>query len=281
MSGLGKLTWKHRARRILYTLRNRPTIKSADAVIGKNVVFGKNVKIVASHLRIGDGCIIGDNVQITCQSFEMGDYGVIYHGCFFPGGTVKIGHNFWLGTGSVVDGRAGTTIGNNVGIGAQSQLWTHMSFGDILQGCRFRSERPLLIGDNVWLVGHNLVSPVTMGDRSMAMLGSLVTKDLEADRTYAGSPAIDMTDRLGSQFEPISAQEQFKLLEDYLVKFAAKYNLGDYKSYISVLTDSSAVFETGSKLQINLPNRTYQKTGTILEYYLIRHLLPDVKLLPA
>jgi len=52
------------------------------------------------------------------------DFATIYPGCFFPGlGNLTIGHNFWLGANSIIDSQGGTTVGNNVGIGAYRQLW--------------------------------------------------------------------------------------------------------------------------------------------------------------
>ena len=35
----------------------------------------------------------------------------------------------------------GMNIGNNCGIGAHSQLWSHIKYGDMLEGCRFLSEK--------------------------------------------------------------------------------------------------------------------------------------------
>ncbi len=75
-----------------------------------------------------------------------------------------------------------------------------MRFGDPLQGCRWESSKPMVIEDDVWFVGHCLVSPIHAKAKSMAMLGSLVTKDMEANRTYAGTPAKDMTEKLGPQY---------------------------------------------------------------------------------
>ncbi len=268
-------------RRIKLSLFNRPTIKSKNVSIGKHVVFGKNVKIYAENLTIGDGCVIGDNVIIHGKEFSMGDYGKIHHNCFFPGGSVKIGHNFWVGTGSIIDGRAGTLIGNNVCVGAQSQLWTHMVFGDMMQGCRFHNEKALIIGNDVWLSGRSLVSPVTIGDRALSMLGSLITRDMEPDRTYAGSPAKDVTDKFGKQFEEPSLQEKEKYLIGKLKEFSVKYGLGDFSNYVIVLTKEEEDYSDSDKIQINIAKRSYKKTGSFLEYYLIYFLLPDVKLLPA
>ena len=280
MDQLLRLKLSHLKRRIKHFFFNRPMIKSKKIEIGKNVVFGKNIKIYAKNVKIGAGCVIGDNVIIHGESFVLGDYGKIYHNCFFPGGSVAIGHNFWLGADSIIDGRAGTIIGNNVGIGAQSQLWTHMVFGDMMQGCRFHSESALTIGNDVWLAGHNLVSPVTIGDRSLAMLGSLITRDMKQDRTYAGSPAKDLTDKLGPQFEEPTLEVKESIIKDKLAQFTKRYGLDNYEKYILLYKSSEEEFIDSDLIQINIQKRTYKKTGSILEYYLLNFLLPDVKLLP-
>lgn len=281
MKQLIRLKLAHKYRHLRSFFRNRPRIKSKDIELGKNVIFGKNVRINAKYVKIGDGCVIKDNVIIEGNSFEMGDYGTIYHNCFFPGGDVKIGHNFWIGNGSIVDGRAGTTIGNNVGIGAHSQLWTHMIYGDVMFGCRFHSEKPLEIGNDVWLTGHNLVSPVNMKDRSLAMFGSLVTKDMEADRTYAGSPAKDITDKIGTQFDITSLEERKAIIEKYLDDFTRKYGLGDYTKLIKISLTEGGGFDDSALIQINCADRTYKKRGTMVEYHLMMFLLPDIKLTPV
>tara|TARA_B110000285_G_C15124159_1_gene619097 strand:- start:620 stop:1465 length:846 start_codon:yes stop_codon:yes gene_type:complete len=281
MQSLIKLKLIHKARHFFSSIRNRPKINSKNSTIGKNVTFGKNVQINAKNVVIGDGCIIQDNVRINGDSFSIGDYGTIYHDCFFPGGNVKIGHNFWLGAGSIIDGRAGTSIGNNVGIGAHSQLWTHMIYGDIMEGCRFHSEKELNIGNDVWLTGHNLVSPVNIGDKSMAMFGSLITKDMEVNKTYAGSPAKDVTDKIGHQFEELTFASKKEILEKKIEAFALSMKLGDFNDFIEIEDDSNESNNSSNKIRINISNRTYVKSGSIVEYALIRSMLPEIKLTPS
>jgi acetyltransferase-like isoleucine patch superfamily enzyme len=281
MNNFKRLNFKHNLIRLRAFIQKGPKIKSHDIKIGRNVLFGRNVRIEAKRVRIGDGCIIKDNVRICGENFEIGDYGTIYHDCFFPGGDVSIGHNFWLGTGSIIDGRAGTLIGNNVGIGAHSQLWTHMLFGDVMMGCRFHSQKSLKIGNDVWLAGHNLVSPINIEDRSLAMFGSLLTKDMKMDKTYAGCPAKDVTEKIGSQFNTPSEHQKLKIMETYLEKFATLHNIKDFTKFAKIYINRDETFTNSEKFQINLLQRTYKKTGKKFEYYLIRHLLPDVKLLPS
>lgn len=269
-----------RARR---KLLGNPRFATNDVKIGRNVTFGMNVVFNSKRVRIGDGTIFQDNVRVDSTTFEIGDYGTIYRDSFFPGpGELRIGHNFWLGTQSILDCQGGTKIGNNVGVGPQSQLWTHMKYGDVMYGCRFHTVKPLVIEDDVWIVGHCLVSPVHIGTRSMAMLGSLVTRDMLPDRTYAGSPATDVTEKVGKQIEVTSVEERIKYLEEKLTTFRGRHKLPNIDSFARVVTSAAVMGDIRDDITVfNVADRTYRKTGTHLEYSLIRFLLPDAKFLPT
>ena len=260
---------------ILSTLRpaRRATFRAdADVKLGKHVHLGRNVVFRSRRVRIGDGTVIKDDVTVESDVFEIGDYGTIYPRCFFPGpGELRIGHNFWLGTDAIVDSLGGTTIGNNVGVGAGSQLWTHMKFGDVMYGCRFNSDRPLVIGDDAWLVGHCLVSPVTIGERSLAMLGSLITKDMEPNHCYAGVPAKDLTDKLGPQFEETSIEQRTEYVNRELDAFAGKH--GGRDQLVVVACYEKLEQAPAGKIAFNVADRTYRKTSSDLEYECMRWLL--------
>lgn len=260
---------------------NRPRFKTNDVRIGRGTYFGRNVKFNCKKVRIGDGVIFQENVRIDADEFEIGDFGTIYFGCFFPGpGNIKIGHNFWLGNNSIVDSQGGTTIGNNVGIGAYSQLWTHMKYGDVVAGCRFNSVSRLDIGNDVWLVGHNLVSPVSIGDRSLSMLGSLMTKNIPSDRTFAGAPATDQTDKFGPQFSETSIEYRKDLVISMIEEFAANYgikNVWDFVEVCSALPQNSG----NRKTVIDVSSRRYLKTGSVFELILMKNLLPEAKYVPV
>ncbi len=273
------------ARKVTARLSNtRPQFATTDVQIGRNVHFGENVVFNCKMVRIGDGTVIHGDVTVNSTTFEIGDYGTIYDHCFFPGpGHLKIGHNFWLGTASIVDCAGGTVIGNNVGIGAQSQLWTHMKYGDVMYGNRFYSEKPLIVGDDVWLVGHCLVSPVTIGDRSIAFLGSLVTKDMEADHTYAGAPAKDVTDKFGPQFKITTIDERIAYLQARLQEFAQQYHAEQFVQHQTLIATTAGEMPAAAPdvTVFNVADRTYTKRGTPTEHKLMRFLLPDAKFIPA
>jgi acetyltransferase-like isoleucine patch superfamily enzyme len=258
----------------------RPIFLTDDVMIGKGTVIGPNVRFNCRKVAIGDGVQIGDNVVFDCDTLAIGDFATIYPGCFFPGpGTLTIGHNFWLGSHAVIDSQGGTTIGNNVGIGAHSQLWTHMKYGDVAMGCRFHSQHPLVIDDDVWLVGHVLISPVHVGKRSLVMIGSLVVNDIPADRVYAGVPAKDMTEKFGSQFRKNSLEQRRDFVTGRIEQIAARTEIREIWSRVKLVGEYSAV-ETSHELIINVSERTYLKRGSDFERLIIRSLLPDAKFVP-
>jgi len=261
---------------------HRPYFATDNVSIGKGVTIGQNVRFNCKRVIIGDGVVIQDNVRVDCDEFSVGDFATIYSGCFFPGpGILNIGHNFWLGAHCIVDSQGGTKIGNNVGIGAHSQLWTHMKFGDIAAGCRFHSKKPLTIEDDVWLVGHTLVSPVKIAARSMVMLGAVVTTDIPPDRVYAGTPAVDVTGKFGPQFkkEPPTFLERKEFILGCLENAAKRLGIKDIASRVALVEryDDTLV---SCEVVINIMERTYRKRGTKFERKIIRSLLPDAKFLP-
>lgn len=207
------------------------TINSKYIDIGKNVTFGKDVEILgfndtkAEKIVIGDNTFIGDRVRIRCDNFHIGDYGKVYQGTNIYGPKpCHIGHNLWMGPGCIVDSTGGIEVGNNCGVGAYSQLWSHIKYGDILQGCRFHSEnKPLIVEEDVWFVGHCIVSPVVAKKKSMAMVGSVITKDMEENNIYGGSPAKNLTEKLGYQFEDkLTSQQKIAILEGYIKELKVK-----------------------------------------------------------
>lgn len=201
-----------------------PILDVQELIVGKNVIIEPGVEIHCRYLVLGDGVVIKSGTRIEMTELVIGDYTKINNYCLLTGTDwCRIGHNCWFGHFSVIDSIGTTRIGDGVGVGAHSQLWTHICFGDILEGCRFASHKPLIIEDDVWCVGHCIVSPITAKRRSMAMVGSVVTKDMEENHVYAGVPAKDVTDRFGPQFRVASLEEKRAQMERYLEEFIALY----------------------------------------------------------
>lgn len=249
-------------------------VLTEDLIVGSDVIIHPRASIrgisgKAKRIVIGDHSYIGENVQIICDDFEIGDYSKIHHHTNIHGYLpCKIGHNAWIGQYTIIDSIGGTKIGNNCGIGAHSQLWSHIKFGDTLEGCRFLSEKPLSIGNDVWFVGHCIVSPITAEDRSMAMVGSVVTKDMKYNNIYAGSPAISISDKIGLQFNKVEDEQKIQIMNIYLKDWggdASNFKVID-SNYTDQLDPSITYF--------NISNRTYTKRRTLNEVSFIKFLLP-------
>jgi acetyltransferase-like isoleucine patch superfamily enzyme len=233
--------------------------------IGKNTIIEDSAVLNAESYYIGDNCYIGPGVTITAEKFVLGDYSKIHKGTFvysqpdkFDNGGVYIGHNAWVGQNAVLDGTGGLFAGKNLGVGIASHLYSHILFGDVLEGSRFNSTGKLEIGDDVWFVGFCLVSPIKAEDRSMALLGSNVTRDMLANHIYAGNPAKDITEKAGNQFLDRSIDEKGSDLRALISEFFDQNN--DLNRDRIAVVDSWPSDMDKEITYINLAERTYSKT---------------------
>lgn len=235
---------------------------------GRNVTFGPNCK----RIRIGFGCFIGNDIYLDVEDLQIGDYVTIHHGCVVHGIKCTIGHNNWIGHYTILDSLGGLLeLGNNVGIGAHSQLWSHMKFGDRLAGCRWYQNRSLKIGDDVWIVGHCIVAPITAEKRSMLLVGSVAVKDMLENHIYAGSPAKDVSNKFGFQFQSVSSEKQEKIMEEYIAEFK---KTGKETNFIKIIHNFDTELNPNFTY-FNLSTREYIPRYTDDEYEFMRFLLYD------
>lgn len=250
-----------------------PNIFADHVQVGTGTVIHPSARISgpdggpARRIVIGDHCYIGEGVQIRCPDFSLGDYGKLHHQTSVHGYLpCHVGHNAWIGQFCIIDSIGGTTIGDNCGIGAHSQIWSHIKFGDTLEGCRFLSEKPMQIGKDVWFVGHCIVSPIVAEDRSMAMVGSVITKDMKNNTIYAGSPATEISSKIGPQFASPALAEKVDRMNTYLEAVGTPDS-------IRIVCDRSEVKDDGRSYFI-VSTRTYTKRGTDEEVAFMKYLLP-------
>jgi len=255
------------------TTINMKNIRSNRLHLGKNVVIHPTAEISgiqgdAEDIYIGDNVYIGERVRIICDNFHIGDYSKIHHDSNVHGyKPCRIGHNAWIGQFCIIDSIGGTTLGDNCGVGAHSQLWSHIKYGDTLEGCRFLTDRPLQIGNDVWFVGHCIVSPVTAHDRSMAMVGSVVTKDMNYNEIYAGSPAKSISEKIGFQFEETTVEKKRTRMIALLKEF------GDHR-LLKIVEDDADVNFNDEISYFNVKTRKYKKTLSQAEVDFMHFLLP-------
>lgn len=154
-----------------------------------------------------------------------------------------------------------------------------MKFGDTLAGCNWKSEGKLIIGDDAWLVGHCIVSPIIIQPRAMLLVGSVATKDLLENHIYAGTPAKDVSGTFGQQFSKRSQKE----IESNWNSLVCEYkDLGNDVAFIRTVETvgdfgKSDLFTSFSPYERRyIPNYGYEETK------FIRFLLYDkAKFLPS
>lgn len=254
-------------------------IDANEIIIGKGVIVEKGVVISgkngpAERVVLGDFSYIGENSKIFVPEFRLGDYSKLHANAYCHGEKpLRIGRNCWLGGHVILDSLGGLDIDDNVGIGAQSQIWTHIRFGDIIQGSRFNSKKYMHIKKDAWFVGHCIVSPVRVEEKSMAMVGSVITKDMECNNIYAGVPAKNITDKTGGQFEELNIDEKQRRFEDVILKFEQKYP--EHSGLIKSITDNEQ--EEDSNIWFNLQSRKYNKKYRLAEVLFLKENTPLIK----
>lgn len=284
----------------------------ADLPIEDNVTIGDNVTIKTKKLHIGFGSVIEGNSKILCkESFEMGDNSFIGHDAkilvpeFKCGDYVElhnhlfcngeqsciIGSNVWVGQNCILNARAKLTIGNGVGIGTYSMVWTHGMHGELLEGCTIYKVAPVVIEDDAWLVGaFNVVATgLTVGKKAIILSGSQLTKNIPPNTVWAGSPAVDITAKLKTPpYKEITVDEKYEMMHKFVSEFYDMYpeyrglvhfiDTLDKDSCMSPLTEIIITKENklgrlASATVFDLSTKTYNKRLKQIEIDFIKSLL--------
>jgi len=245
--------------------------------LGLNSIIDDSVKVMGDvEISMGDCSYIGPGVRIAGSGkVRIGDYCKIHTGTFInlDGGQISLGHNCWIGERSVIDGRGTLTMGNNVGVGIASQLYSHIAHGDTIEGCKLYGNKPLILEDDVWLVGQCFVSPIHAKKKSVAMLGAVIIKDMQENSIYSGNPAVDVTPKLGSPWSDRTDQQKMialqERIEQYLLIYPEREN--EFRDLIipcSGLPEESVAEAT----YIDVSTRKYTKRKTSAEMHFLSWL---------
>ncbi len=189
--------------------------ESEELVVGKNVTIGEGSRFAGGKITLGDGVVIGRRVDIeVAERLVVGKGslirdGTIIHGrkielgrefyanhdaevgggsCFENTSSLKIGYWFHLGSYAMVNTAMPVTIGNEVGLGRFTNLYTHGAYLSLAEG--FPAQfAPITLGSRVWLPSATVNPGVTIGDDVVVAVGSVVTKDIPSNSLAMGVPA--------------------------------------------------------------------------------------------
>ncbi len=240
--------------------------------IGRGVVIDPTAEFHnVERLEIGDYSYIGPNVRVIGGSFSVGDYSKIHNNCYiYPKNGIELGHCTWIGQGVHLDGTGGIRVGDFIGVGINSALYSHIRHGDVTEGCAFDKDGFLEIGHDVWFVGMCLVSPVRVADKSLALLGSVITRPMEENHVYGGNPATDLTSKVGAPWKEVSLDEKVHRVSNYFEEFFTNER-PDLDRDSVVVSDGVLLHETG-RTTYDVARRSYTKTNSATEVALNRWL---------
>ena len=289
---------------------NGTIIQAQKIAIGFGSTIEENCRIrkVSGQMEeftLGDNCFVGHDSKIAVPVFRTGDYVSLNNHLFVNG--VKpciVGHNVWIGQNCILNSRDDLTIGNGVGIGTYSCVWTHGAHGELLEGCTIYKVAPVTIEDDVWIVGsYNVISPgVRLGKKSVVLTGSVVTKDVAPCSCVGGNPARDLTDKL-RPYKELTIDEKYAMMRRFMEEFVCSkegmmrtengWRVGKGKNeyeivFLERVDDESQQKDTvriiftkknmteGSYRNttiFDLSTKTYTKTRTFAEIAIIKSLL--------
>lgn len=106
------------------------------------------------------------------------------------GYNIHLGERVFFNFNCVILDVAPVHIGSRVMCAPNVQIYTATHpLNAVARSSGKEYAKPVRIGDDVWLGGGAIVCPgVTIGDRAVIGAGSVVTRDIPADRFAAGNP---------------------------------------------------------------------------------------------
>lgn len=113
---------------------------------------------------------------------------------FFHVGRLSVGEGTLVNRGAYLDNRAGITIGKQVSIAHDVRIYT---MGHDVHDETFAAKgKPVQIDDHAVVFAGAMIMPgVHLGEGSVVMAGSVVTKSVPPFRMVGGNPAQDIGER--------------------------------------------------------------------------------------
>lgn len=199
-------------------------IKGGNIVIGEKVSFATDITInVNEELTIGMSSILSKGCDIAGVNITMGNACWLGPSARIGGGSCfeihskfSAGHYFHLGANSFINTARPVTIGDEVGLGSNTALYTHGAYPSMLAGAPV-AFAPIDIGDRVWCPGAIVNPGVKIGHDSIIGVGSVVTIDIPSGSLAAGVPAKVL--RENTYPRQLDSNERWKLISEFLDRF--------------------------------------------------------------
>jgi|TARA_R110001583_G_scaffold50041_2_gene156244 acetyltransferase-like isoleucine patch superfamily enzyme len=188
------------------------------AIFGDNIHLGKHAHIIASPDNI---------IRLTSWPSRLGE------------SEIRIGNYCLISPGVRISAAKSIRIGDNCMFAANVYISDSDWHGIYNRIRPFRSEKPVVLEDNVWLGERVIVNKgVRIGENSVIGAGSIVTKDIPANVIAAGNPArvikaINPKRRMLKREVLFQDSEHYYEIQDGLAKMAMENN--SWRNWLRVL----------------------------------------------
>lgn len=129
---------------------------------------------------------------------SLSEKAVVYYGAEIrQPSNISIGKGSIIGDNSILDGRNGIKIGDNVVFASNVRIWTEQhDHRDPWFRCETQEHRPVIIDDRAWIGSHTVIlHSVHIGEGAVVAAGSVVTHDVPPYTIVAGIPAKKIGER--------------------------------------------------------------------------------------
>ncbi|HTU71437.1 MAG TPA: acyltransferase [Candidatus Baltobacteraceae bacterium] len=202
---------------VLLSLLPSPLHVAVRRLMGARIGRGARIRfgtvLAVRDLRMGEGSRIGPAAVVHARTLEIGAHSNVNPLTIMKANAIRIGSYTRVASFAVIYGELiessrfaignhssianfcwiepgeGITVGDQVGIGGHTFIFTHGSWSDYLCGSPW-NYGPVVIEDRVWIAWRVTVQAnVTIGHDSIIAVGAVITKNVPPNVFAAGMPA--------------------------------------------------------------------------------------------
>lgn len=190
------------------------------ARFGRGAHIGWFSSVFGAKIELGEFATVRPLTLIRCDGevrigsyTEISSFSVIY-GC----SNFQVGNKCYIGPQTWINVSEDVVLGNGVGIGPRTMIFTHGSFLPYTEGYPVRFGK-VIIGNNVWIAAGVFIHPdVQIGDNVLINSRSVIKKSIRSGQYVEGFPAKEIIPIEKIRFH-ITPAVKDELILDILVHF--------------------------------------------------------------
>lgn len=236
---------------------------ACNASFGRRSYIGWFSAVSGDSVRLDDFAVVKPFTLIRCDGdvkigkyTEIAGFSLIYGSASFI-----VGNKCYLGTQLLFNVTEDVIIGDEVGIGPRTMIFTHGSFLPYTEGYWAKFGR-VIIGNRVWLGAGVFLHPgIEIGNDVFVNSRSVICKKVPDGKVAEGFPAgaiIDMNQIRRS----VSPQRKERLIRQILKHFASHISKTQKDLQIEKFKDDDCIYKLKNKtyrIVIEGPNQDFNK----------------------